>query len=765
MAQSTETGPESTRETLELSVLGMTCANCSAAVERVLNKRTEGVVEAAVNLATETATVVFDPGRISAQGVAEAVDRAGYRAVLPSEQSEDEEAKLRQEDERAQRRELGVGILLTAPLFVLSMGADWGLLGDLPRHPLFRWLLFALATPVQLYTGRGFYRGAWKSFLNRSANMDLLVVLGSTTAYLYSVAVLLLPGVGGHVYFETSAMILTLIKVGKLLEARAKGRTSEAIRGLMELAPPEATVVDDRGEKHVYPVSAVRPGDLVMIRPGERVPVDGQVQEGHSSIDESLLTGESIPVDKEPGDAVYGGTVNKTGLLHIRATGLGSDMVLAQIASLVRQAQGSKAPIQSLADRVSEIFVPALILVALATFAVWWILGGAFAPALIRTVAVLVIACPCALGLATPTAVTVGMGKGATLGILFRDSTALQRTHRVRTVFLDKTGTVTRGEPVLTDWQPLDGGENEGQALALAAATASASDHPLARAVVEGARNQGVRWSTPQDVREVPGAGLEARVEGREVILGRPSWVLERAQGPQDLELHLQGLAENGRSSLVLALDDRVVGILGLSDEEKPEAAEAVAALQALGISTTLLSGDNRQAVEAVARRLGITNVLAEVLPDQKEAVIQEAQKGRKTVAMVGDGINDAPALARAHVGMALGTGADVAMEAADVTLVSGDLRKVPQALELSRATLRTIKENLFWAFFYNLLLVPVAAGVLAPIPGVPDTLRFLHPALAAAAMAFSSVTVVVNSLRLGRRLDRGLDLASGAHL
>jgi len=739
---------------VDLPVVGMTCTNCSAAVERTLNKKVPGVVAATVNFGTETATVEYDPAVTSLEAMAEAVKKAGYELVLPAggeeaAAAEDAEAMARAAELRAQQRAFAVGVAFTLPLFVLSMGRDFGLWGGWAHAPWVNWLFLVLATPVQFYTGWGYYQGGFKSLRNRSANMDVLVALGSSVAYVYSLAVVLSPGLGHHVYFETSAMIITLIKLGKLLEARAKGQASAAIRALMDLAPKVAHL-EENGQERDVPAGQVRPGQVVVVRPGESIPVDGVVVAGLSAVDEAMLTGESVPVDKVEGDSVFGSTVNQQGRLKVRATGVGADTAISQIIRLVRQAQGSKAAIQRLADRVSAVFVPAIIVIALITLAVWWLAGGQFVPALIRMVAVLVIACPCALGLATPTAIMVGTGKGATLGILFKNSEALETAHRLDTVVLDKTGTITQGKPQLTDWQPLDGGDGQ-QTLALIAAAESASEHPIARAVVEGARQRGVRPGEPQEFEAHSGFGVSARVEGRAVRVGKPDWF--QAEGLLDVghQAQSEALAGQGKTVMFAVIDGRPAGLLAVADQEKPGAAAAIAEIKQLGVTPVMLTGDNRQAAATIAGRVGIAEVEAEVLPDQKEARVRARQEQGRVVGMVGDGINDAPALARADVGIAIGTGTDVAMEASDVTLVGGDLRGVARAIRLSRATMRTIRQNLFWAFFYNLALVPLAAGVLHNVTWLPVFIRDLHPVMAAGAMALSSITVVSNSLRLGR--------------
>ena len=736
---------------VELPITGMTCANCAATVERTLNRKVPGVVQANVNFATERATVEYVPGAASVAEMIRAVEDAGYGVVQAAtqEQLEDVEAQARQAEIADQTRKFWVGVLFALPLFLLSMARDFRLLGAWSHAAWVNWLFLALATPVQFYTGWDYYVGSYHALRNRTANMDVLVAMGSTVAYLYSLVVLFFPAAGQHVYFETSAVIITLIKLGKLLEARAKGQTGEAIRRLMGLRPKTARVVRDGAEVDV-PIENVRVGDRVVVRPGERIPVDGVVVEGHSAVDESMLTGEPLPVDKGTGDEVIGATINKQGLLKFEATRVGAETALAQIIRLVQQAQGSKAPIQRLADRVAGVFVPAVILIALATFVGWWVAGGDFTAAMIRLVAVLVIACPCALGLATPTAIMVGTGKGAELGVLFKNSEALETAHRLQVVVLDKTGTITVGQPTVTDLATRDTEDATRDAvLRLAASAERGSEHPLGQAIVAEAEARGLSLADPQDFQAVAGKGIRAQVEGHAVLVGKPAWVEQEGVEPGDLSAEIGRLQAEARTAMVVAVDGETAGVLGVADTLKESSAEAVAELHRLGLEVVMLTGDNRRTAEAIAGQVGIDRVVAEVLPADKAAQVKALQAGDRLVAMVGDGINDAPALAQADVGIALGTGTDVAMETADVTLMRGDLRAVPQALALSQATMRTIKQNLFWAFFYNVILIPVAAGALYPVPWVPDALRQLHPVLAAFAMAFSSVTVVSNSLRL----------------
>ncbi len=733
-------------ERVELAIIGMTCANCSRAVERALTRRVPGVLDASVNLAADSATVRFDPAVASVDAMLRAIADAGYRAVPPGD---DAEQQARASEAARVRREFAVGAALSLPLLVLAMGRDFGLLGAWAYAAWVGWAMLALATPVQFYTGWGFYTGGIKSLRNGAANMDVLVALGSSVAFGYSLAVLLVPSLGGHVYFETSALIVTLVRLGKLLETGARGRASQAIRRLMDLSPASAHLIGDDGVETDVPTSLLQPGDMVSVLPGERIPADGEVVAGESAVDESMLTGESMPVDKSPSHRVFGATVNHNGLLKVRITGVGARTALAQVVRLVREAQASKAPVQRLADQVAAVFVPAILVIAVGTLAAWWIVGGDFVPAMVRMVAVLVIACPCALGLATPTAILVGSGRGAGMGILFRNAAALERSHKLTTVLLDKTGTITQGRPVLTDIQPADG-VSEDELLGWAAAAERGSEHPVARAIVDGARERGVAVREPDKVVASPGAGVRALINGRDVAVGRPDWAIEGfALDP--LAQRAAALAAGGRTVMAVAVDGRVQGLLAVQDVEKPGAADAVRALRDMGIDVVMVSGDNEAAARAVASRVGIQRVFAGVLPEHKAAVVAEVRAAGGVVGMVGDGINDAPALAAADVGIAIGTGTDVAIEASDVTLVGGDPAGVARAVALSRATMRTIRRNLFWAFFYNVALIPVAAGALHGVTWLPEAIRNLHPVLAAAAMALSSLTVVGSSLLLAR--------------
>jgi len=719
-------------------------------------RQVEGVLTVSVNPVEGRARVRYIPTVVSQADLRRAAARAGFAVVETSGEGEEAEAQARRAELEQQRRLLLVGLCFTLPLFLLAMAADWGWLPAFfyrpaamgmaaPLQPWVQWVMFLLATPVQFYVGRSFYVNGYHALRNGSANMDVLIALGSSAAYFFSLAVTL-NRAPGHVYFETAAVIITLIRLGKYLETRAKGNTSQAIRKLLGLRARTARLMR-AGQELEVPVEDVQPGDIVIVRPGEKIPVDGVVVEGYSTVDESLLTGESLPVEKRPGDAVIGATLNKFGLLKFEATRVGKDTALAQIVRLVEEAQGSKAPIQKVADRVSAVFVPVVMLIALLAFLGWYFLGapGDLPRALVNAVAVLVIACPCAMGLATPTAVMVGMGKGAEMGILFRHSEALERLARARVVVLDKTGTITSGQPTVTDIIPAGHGRwTEEEVLRLAASVEQGSEHPLGEAIWAEATRRGLTLSEPFGFRAEAGAGVAAEVDGREVIVGRVSWLEAQGIHVEDWLPQIERLQAEARTPVLLAVDGQIGGLIAVADSVKETSAEAIAVLRRLGLRVLLLSGDNRRTAEAIARQVGVDEVIAEVRPDGKAAVVRDLQRagGGQTapiVVMVGDGVNDAPALAQADVGIALGSGADVAMATATVTLMSGDLRGVGRAIQLARQTLRTIHQNLFWAFFYNILLIPAAA------------LGYLNPMLAAGAMAFSSLFVVGNSLRLRR--------------
>ncbi len=750
-------GYEVPTATIELPLIGMTCANCANTIQRALNK-VDGVLEATVNYANEKATVRYIVGAVGRPDLVAAVRKAGYDVVeaQSEEELQDAEAAAREAEIRHQWKRFIVGAIFTLPLLLLSMGRDLGLLGAWSHANWVNWLLFALATPVQFYVGKDYYVGAYKSLRNGSANMDVLVALGSSAAYLYSVAVLIAltagsVALGMHVYFETSAAIITLIVLGKLLEVRAKGRTSEAIKKLMGLRAKTARVVRAGVEKDI-PIEEVVVGDTLLVRPGEKIPVDGRVIDGRSAVDESMLTGESLPVDKQVGDEVIGATLNKQGLLRVEATKVGKETALAQIIKLVEQAQGSRAPIQRLVDQVAAYFVPMVIIIALLTFAIWMLAGAGFTTALIRMIAVLVIACPCAMGLATPTSIMVGVGKGAENGILFKNSAALEQAHKISAVVLDKTGTITKGELSVTD--VVASGNSPVAAdelLRLAASAERGSEHPLGEAIVRRAQDKGLALSVPAAFEAIAGHGIVADVDGSKVLLGNLR-LMEREQvSLNGLESKAKLLQDEAKTAMWLSVNGQASAIIAVADTIKEGSREAIERLHQLGLTVVMMTGDNAATARAIAAEAGVDRVMAEVLPGEKAAHVAKLQEEGYVVAMVGDGINDAPALAQADVGIAIGTGTDVAIEAADVTLISGDLRSVPKAIKLSKATMKNIKENLAWAFGYNMALIPIAAGILAPFDWAPEFLRQLNPILAAGAMAFSSISVVSNALRLRR--------------
>ena len=718
-------------EKAELDIRGMTCAACARRIEKGL-ARLEGVIRADVNLATERGTVEYYPAALDVAEIVKKVKDLGYDASPRKDR-----ANLREAEIRVQKRRFLIAAFLSAPLLwsMLHMGGPLSVLvPDLLMNGYVQWLL---ATPVQFYAGWPFYRGAYKNLKNGSANMDVLVALGTSAAYFYSLY-LLLTG-GDAFYFETSAIIITLILLGKLLEAVAKGRTSEAIQKLMGLRAKTAVVIRDGREREI-PVEEVEKGDLIRVRPGEKIPVDGVVVEGRSAVDESMLTGESIPVDKQPGDEVIGATINKHGTLTFRATKVGKETALAQIIRVVEEAQGAKAPIQRLADRISGVFVPVVVLIAIGTFLLWYLAldPGNIERAILNLTAVLVIACPCALGLATPTSIMVGTGKGAEVGILFKGGQHVENAHRIDTVVLDKTGTITKGEPEMTDVRPL-GNRTEEELLRLAASAEKPSEHPLAQAIVRGARERGIEPTAAENFQAVPGKGIEAVVDGRRVLIGTRKWLEENDVDTAAAETAMETLEEQGKTVMLVAADGKPAGWIAVADTVKPTSADAIRELKRMGLQVWMLTGDNERTARAIARQAGIEHIRAEVMPGDKAEEVKRLQAEGRKVAMVGDGINDAPALAVADIGMAIGTGTDVAIETADVTLMRGDLRAIPAAIRLSRLTMRNIKQNLFWAFFYNAVGIPVAAA------------GYLAPWLAAAAMAFSSVSVVSNSLRLKR--------------
>ena len=722
-------------QTVTLKITGMHCAACSGRIERTLHK-VPGVTEAVVNLALEKAVVRYDPSAVTVDDIKQRIETLGFGAHdMADEAAAHKEKELGEAELRYQQFRLMLSVLFSVPLLggmVLHVAGVQGVVASGLMNPYLQW---ALATPVQFIAGWQFYRGAYLSLKSGSSNMDVLVAMGTSAAYFYSIANVVQ---GRHdLYFETSAILITLIIVGKWLEARAKGRTSEAIKALLGLQAKTARVLRDGLEMDI-PVADVLAGDTVIVRPGETIPVDGIITDGYSSVDESMLTGESLPVDKGVGDEVIGATLNKYGAFRFRATKVGRDTALAQIVKIVEEAQGSKAPIQRFADVVSGYFVPAVVGLAVVTFCGWYFFfdAGNFTRALVNFTAVLVIACPCALGLATPTSIMVGTGKGAELGILIKGAEHLENAHRITTIVLDKTGTITNGRPEVTDVIPL-GGLDAAAMVRIAASVEKNSEHPLAQAIVEYAVRQGAALPEPERFIARPGYGVEAMVESKEVLLGTRKLLREKGIDYEGALAYMERLEEQGKTVMLIAFDQTVAGLIAVADTVKDSSAAAVAELKELGLEVWMITGDNERAARAIAASVGIEQVLAEVLPEHKAEKVQSLKAQGKVVAMVGDGINDAPALASADVGFAIGTGTDVAIAAADITLMSGDLRGVVSAIKLSKATMANIKQNLFWALIYNSLGIPVAAaGLLSPI-------------VAGAAMAFSSVSVVSNALRL----------------
>lgn len=729
-------------EKAEFELLGMTCAACSGRIEKGLNKL-PGVKQAVVNLALETGTVEYNPEQVSVQEMIKKVENLGYQAKVKTDKDQEIEGYREKEIEK-QKGKFVFSLILSIPLF-------WSMVGHfeftsfiyVPDMFMSPWVQLALAAPVQFFIGKQFYIGAYKALRNKSANMDVLVALGTSAAFFYSLYQSLLSiGSNGHMvelYYETSAILITLIILGKLFEARAKGRSSEAIKKLMGLQAKTATVLRE-GEEIEIPLEEVIAGDIIFVKPGEKIPVDGEIIEGQSALDESMLTGESVPVDKTAGDTVIGSTLNKNGFLKIKATKVGKDTALSQIIKVVEEAQGSKAPIQRMADKISGIFVPIVVSIAVVTFLVWylWVSPGNFAEALEKLIAVLVIACPCALGLATPTSIMAGSGRAAEYGVLFKGGEHLELTHEITTVVLDKTGTVTHGKPVLTD-VITEGNIEEMAFLQLVGSAEKQSEHPLAEAIVKGIKDKGITLFYPQEFEAIPGYGIKAKVEGKNLLVGTRRLMEKYDIYVHSAKLEMETLEENGKTAMLVAVDGQYAGIVAVADTIKETSRNAINRLKQLGIEVIMITGDNKRTAQAIAEEVGIDSAIAEILPEGKAEEVKKLQNQGKKVAMVGDGINDAPALAVADIGMAIGTGTDVAMEAADITLMRGDLNSIADAILMSKKTIRNIKQNLFWAFAYNTLGIPVAA------------LGFLAPWLAGAAMAFSSVSVVLNALRLQR--------------
>ncbi|MEG3841085.1 heavy metal translocating P-type ATPase [Microcoleus sp. herbarium14] len=741
-------------DNLTVKLQGMSCASCASSIEQAIQS-VPGVIECHVNFGMEQATIKYDSQQTSLATIQEAVDAAGYQALPLQEMAageDDEEAADRKSESQTLQRKLWTAGIISILLVVGAIPAMTGL--HLPFIPAWLhnyWLQLVLTSPVQFWCGKSFYVGAWKSLKRRVATMDTLIALGTSAAYFYSVFVTFFPGfftaqgLTPSVYYEVAASVVALILLGKTLENRAKGETSEAIRKLMGLQAKTARIVRNGKELEV-PLAEVEIGDIVQVRPGEQIPVDGEVIEGASTVDEAMVTGESLPVKKQLGAEVIGATINKTGSFKFRATRVGKDTFLAQIVKMVQDAQGSKAPIQKLADQVTGWFVPAVIAVALATFIIWFNATGNITLATVTMVEVLIIACPCALGLATPTAVMVGTGKGAENGILIKGAESLELAHKIQIIVLDKTGTMTVGKPTVTDFVTVKGtaNSNELKLLQLAASVERNSEHPVGEAVVRYAQSQEVDLTDVKDFEAIAGSGVRGVVGGKPIALGTLRWMQELGCDTEYLERRARALEGESKTVVWMACEGKIEAILGIADALKPSSAQAVKALQKLGLEVAMLTGDNRSTAESIAQSVGITRIFAEVRPDQKAAQIQALQREGKIVAMVGDGINDAPALALADVGIAIGTGTDIAIAASDITLISGDLQGIVTAIQLSRATMRNIRENLFFAFIYNIAGIPIAAGILYPIFG-----WLLNPIIAGGAMAFSSVSVLTNALRL----------------
>jgi len=740
---------------MDFAVRGMTCAACSAAAERALTEL-YGVISVNVNLAAEKASVEYIPAVTGFEDFRKVIADAGYSAEAITEEFVDRERERREREYEELRKRFIISAFLTVPIvlgsmFSIPVMSDW-------------YLLFLLATPVQFWSGMRFHKAALSSLRHGTTNMNTLISVGTTSAYIYSLAATFMPqiffrgGISPHVYFDTSATIITLILLGRLLEAKAKGKTSEAIKKLMGLQAKTATVQRDHTEKEI-PIEELTAGDIVIVRPGGRVPVDGEIVDGYSTVDESMLTGESLPIDKSAGDKVFGGTINRAGSFKLRALKIGKDTALAGIIRLVEEAQGSKAPIQRLADKVASVFVPTVIGIALVTFAIWYVFGPkpSFTLALMNFIAVLIIACPCALGLATPTAIMVGTGKGAEHGILIRDAGALELSHKIRAVVMDKTGTITRGMPEVVEITIVGRHQQkvlkhslltENSLLQMAASAEKMSEHPLGEAIVRKAIERDVVIAEPAEFTAVPGGGVKAKITPYEVLIGNEAIMQKEGIDIAPVRHLSEKISSDAKTPVFMSVDREIQAVFSIADTIKDGSIEAIRGLQSMGIEVIMLTGDHKNTAAAIAKDIGINRFFAEVMPEQKVAIIRQIKSEGKVTAMVGDGINDAPALTEADIGIAMGTGTDIAMEASDITLIKGNLKSVVDAIRLSRLTISTIKQNLFWAFFYNIIGIPVAAGILYPFGG-----PLLNPMIASATMAFSSVSVVSNSLRLKRKV------------
>ncbi|MEM7595027.1 MAG: heavy metal translocating P-type ATPase [Cyanobacteria bacterium P01_A01_bin.83] len=743
-------------EKINLKLRGMSCASCASSIESAINS-VPGVVQCDVNFGAEQAAIEYNPRCTSIADIQDAVESAGYSSYSLQEQEmitgeDDEEKAARIAESKDLLRKVIVGGIISLILVIGSLPMMTGL--EIPFIPAWlhnSWLQLILTIPVQFWCGYGFYIHAWKAFKRHAATMDTLIALGTSAAFFYSVFATVFPnfflnqGLMPEVYYEIAAVVVTMILLGEWFENRAKGQTSDAIRQLMGLQARDARVIRNGREMDV-PISEVQIDDIILVRPGEKIPVDGEMISGSSTIDEAMVTGESIPVKKQPGDEVIGATINKTGSFKFRATRVGADTVLAQIVKLVRDAQGSKAPIQRLADKVTGWFVPAVIAIAITTFVLWFVIMGNVSLAMITTVGVLIIACPCALGLATPTSVMVGTGQGAENGILIKGAESLELAHKLQTIVLDKTGTITQGKPTVTDYQAVRGISDNAELklLRYCAAVERNSEHPLAEAVVRYAESQNIEIAEAYDFEAVAGSGVQGVVSGRLIQIGTQRWMNELGIKTNTLQQQKDIWETEAKTVVLIAVDGELEGIIGIADAVKPSSNAAVRALRKLGLEVVMLTGDNQKTAEAIARQVGIVRVEAEVRPDQKAAKVRELQQEGKIVAMVGDGINDAPALAQADVGIAIGTGTDVAIAASDITLISGELQGIVTAIQLSKATINNIRQNLFFAFIYNVLGIPIAAGILFPFFG-----WLLNPIIGGIAMAFSSVSVITNALRL----------------